>query len=376
MRDIVIVGGSIAAVTAADTLRQFGHEGGITVLSAEKHAPYVRPPLSKAVLKGTEAPETVAIAGAGDDWALRLDARAVGVDPERARVRLEDGEEVPYDGLIIASGARARRILADSSESTIRDMDDALGLQSRMASARSMIVVGGGFLGMEVASTAQSLGLSVTVIDMIPHLERQFGPYLAERMTTAARERGVRLLVEPSGVTLVGGDPITGVLTGDGVLHEADIVISAVGDVPNVEWLAGTGWASPAGVLTDRRTRVAPGVVAIGDVAIVPDGVSDTPRRTPHWNAAIDQARVGAAALLTGDEAAPYAPRPYFWTDQWGLDMKICGSIGEGSPEYVEGSWEDGTAVIRFHGEVGPVAAVSVNRRMPIPALRKLAAGV
>lgn len=375
MKNIVIVGGSIAAVTAADTLRQIGHEGTVTVLSDEAHAPYVRPPLSKSVLKGTESVDSVRMASAGDAWTLRLNARAARVDTERRRVRLADGEEIPYDGLIIATGARARRLLTDGAETTVRDLDDAIGLQERIGAARSMLVIGGGFLGMEIASTARSLGLEVTVIDMIPHLRRQFGFYLAERMTASARERGCRLVLAPSGVSYVDTRPLTGVRTGDGALYEADIVVSAVGDVPNVEWLEGTGWATPAGVLTDEHCRVQPDVVAIGDAAIVPAGGTNSPRRTPHWNAAIDQARVGAAALLNGQAAPPYAPRPYFWTEQWGLDMKICGEIGEATAEYVEGDWEGGSSVIRFRDENGAVAAATVNRRMPIPALRKLAAG-
>lgn len=373
MRDIVIVGGSVAAVTAADALRQYGHEGTITVLSGEKHAPYVRPPLSKAVLKGAEEPESVMIADVGENWTLRLRATATGLDTGRRRVLLADGEEVSYDGLVIASGARARRVLSGDAEHVVRDLDDALALKQRMAEARSMVVVGGGFLGMEIASTAQSLGLEVTVIDMIPHLVRQFGPFLAEHMTASARARGVKLVVAPSGVTFVEGRPITAVRTGTGELYEADIVISAVGDVPNVEWLAGSGIATPAGVLTDTRCRVADGVVAAGDVAIVPAAGEDgQPRRTPHWGAAIDQARIAAQALLRGTEADEYVPRPYFWTDQWGLDMKICGSIG-GEPEFIEGSLSSGEAIIRFRDAGRPVAAVSVNRRMPIPKLRRLA---
>ncbi|QTX04413.1 NAD(P)/FAD-dependent oxidoreductase [Agromyces archimandritae] len=376
MREIVIVGGSVAAVTAADALRQFGHDGPITVLSAESHAPYVRPPLSKAVLKGAEEPESVRIAGAGEHWTLRLDAPARGLDRQRKRVLLGDDEEVPYDGLVIATGARARRLLPDGSEHVVRDLDDSLRLRERIGDARSMLVIGGGFLGMEIASSARDLGLEVTVVDMIPHLERQFGPYLAAHMTAAAAARGVRLVVEPGGIEFLDARPLAGVRAASGAVYEADIVVSAVGDLPNVEWLAGAGLDLPTGIETDARCRVAPDIVAIGDVAAVLDARTGQARRSPHWGAAIDQARVAAGALLLGDAAEEYASRPYFWTDQWGLDMKICGAIGTARPEFLEGSLEDGQALIRFRDDAGPVAAVSVNRRVPIPRLRKLAAGL
>ncbi|MFV0373164.1 NAD(P)/FAD-dependent oxidoreductase [Microbacterium sp.] len=371
MRNIVIVGGSVAAVAAADALRQLGHDGAITVLSDETHAPYVRPPLSKAILKGSETPDSAAI-GIDDGIDLRLDAKATGIDLSRNRVIVDGGEEVAFDGLVIASGARARRVLSDHTESVLRDLGDAIELRSRLESARSMLVVGGGFLGMEIASTARSLGLDVTVIDMVSHLERQFGPYLAERMTTAATAHGVRLVVDPGGVDFLDTRPLTGVRASDGTVYEADLVVSAVGDVPNVEWLELTGLATAAGVPTDSRCRVTERIVAAGDVAIVQNDRSGA-RRTPHWGAAIDQARVAASALLQGDAAEPYRARPYFWTEQWGLDMKICGTIGAGDAECIEGSWEEGSAVIRFRDAHGPVAAVTVNRRMPIPALRKLA---
>ncbi|GAA3126728.1 NAD(P)/FAD-dependent oxidoreductase [Streptosporangium carneum] len=375
VKDIVVVGGSIAAVTAADALRRHGHEGSITVVSDERYTPYVRPPLSKGMLKGVETEESVFMAPPRSDVDFRVKTRAVGLDRERRRVLLEDGEELPYDGLVVASGARARRLgPPEAGELVVRDLDDALRLRAAFAEAGSLVVVGGGFLGMEIASTARGLGLEVTVVDQDPPLVRQFGSLLAEHMTRAALDEGVRIVRSPGGVRLVGQAPVTGVRTAEGELLEADVVVSAVGDLPNVEWLAGSGLGGPEGLLVDDRCRAAPGVVAAGDVVARVSDRTGRPRRSPHWGSAIDQARAAALALLRGDEAPPYRPAPYYWTEQWGLDIKICGRILPGAiPEVLSGSLDERGALVRWTHDGVPVAAATVNHRMPVVKLRKLA---
>lgn len=378
MKRIVIAGGSIAAVTAADALRQHGHDGEIVVLSDEKHTPYVRPPLSKGVLKGTEALETVTIAPMDDGVELVLGARITSLDQNAKKLGLADGSSVDFDGLVIATGARARRLLGeDSQEIVVRDLDHALWLKERFTTAQSVLIVGGGFLGMEIASTARVLGLEVTVIDVFPHLVRQFGSVLAKTMTAAATEQGVKLICAPDGVQLINEDPLTTVRTPDGSTYSADLVITAVGDVPNVEWLAPAGLGGPDGVAVDTRCRVGPGIVAAGDLVTLPPELAPAhgPRRTPHWGAAIDQARTAAAALLMGDNAPVYKPAPYFWTEQWGLDIKICGRISPGvEAEALVGSLDEHSALMQFTRDGQPVAAASVNHRVPIVKLRKLAA--
>ncbi|WP_433368017.1 NAD(P)/FAD-dependent oxidoreductase [Streptosporangium sp. CA-115845] len=378
IRDIVVVGGSAAAVTAADALRQYGHEGTITIVSEERHTPYVRPPLSKGMLKGTETPESVLMPPLRADIDFRPRTRAVGLDRERRRVLLDGDEELPYDGLVVASGARARRLRAeDADEFVVRDLDDALRLRAALAGAGSLLVVGGGFLGMEIASTARGLGLEVTVVDRDPPLVRQFGSFLAEHMIRAALDEGVRIVRSPDGVELLGGDRITGVRTSGGETLEADVVVSAVGDLPNVEWLAGSGLGDPAGLLVDDRCRVAPGIVAAGDVVARVSTRTGRPRRTPHWGSAIDQARTAAQALLKGDDASPYRPAPYFWTEQWGFDIKICGEIQPGSAaEILSGAMSERSALIRWTRDGAPVAAATVNHRMPLVKLRRLATSV
>ncbi|MCL2534301.1 MAG: FAD-dependent oxidoreductase [Nocardiaceae bacterium] len=373
---IVIVGGSVAATTASDALRQYGHDGPITILSDERHAPYVRPPLSKAVLKGTEPADSVFMPALRSDVTLRTGARAAGLDVERGRVLLSDGEEVPYDGLILATGARARRLGDFPAELVVRDLDDALALRERLSAARSAAIVGGGFLGMEIASTAAAMGVDVTVVDQEPHLVRQFGRELAGRMTDAATAAGVALTRVDGGVELVGGETITGIRTASGHVVEADVVITAIGCRPNIEWLAGTGLASDIGVVVDERCRVRRNIVAAGDVVARKDS-SGRLRRTPHWANALDQARSAAAALVRGDEAPTHVPKPYFWTEQWGLDIKIAGEIRPGAElSVLDGSLEEHDALVQWTVDGRPVAAGTVNRRVPIGKLHKLAAAV
>lgn len=375
LRRVVIAGGSIAAVTAAQALRAQGFEGETTLLSDEIHAPYSRVPLSKSVLSGKETLDSVALPALGDDVTIRLGARAAHLRPEHRRVVLAGGEEMPYDGLVIATGARARRLAApgQTGEHVVRTRDDATALGNRIGAADSVLVVGGGFLGMEVASTCAELGLTVTVVDRDPPLRRLLGAWLADLVVEAARERGVRFVQAPDGVELVGHPEITGVACGDRQL-DADVVVSAVGDLPNTEWLADSGLPLDTGLVVDPRCSVTPHIVAAGDVTVTrPDG--GAARRSPHWTSAVLQGQAAARTLLHGEAAFTPPPDPYYWTEQFGLDIKISGEIPAGTaPTVVAGDPEQRSALLQWHHQDRPVAAASVNHRIPIVKLKKLGA--
>ncbi|WP_181801213.1 NAD(P)/FAD-dependent oxidoreductase [Streptomyces shenzhenensis] len=368
MKRIVVVGGSVAAVTAAQSLRAEGYDGRVTVLSEEPHPPYSRVPLSKSVLAGRESVESALLPPPGEDIEFRTGAQAVQLDVPGRTVTLADGTGIPYDGLIVATGARARHLTADS-DLVVRTLDDASALASRLANARSVIVLGGGFLGMEVATTCRALGLEVTVVDLVPPLLRLLGPWLAEFAVTAARDHGIQVRVAPDGVAVLGEHRVR---CGESVL-EADVVVCAVGDVPNTEWLKDSGLPLEAGggLIADACCRVAPGVVAAGDV------VSRRGRRTPHWTNAVEQGRAAAAGLLHGASARPYRPDPYFWTEQSGLDIKISGELPlTGTPEVLAGSVNDRSALLRWRHDAGTATAVAVNHRLPVIKLKRLGAGV
>jgi NADPH-dependent 2,4-dienoyl-CoA reductase/sulfur reductase-like enzyme len=368
VKRIVVVGGSIAALTAAESLRVAGFAGHLTVLSEETHLPYSRVPLSKGVLAGRVPAESALLPAPGDDIDFRTGARGVRLDPHDRLVVMADGTQLRYDGLVVATGARARRLPGDAGL-VVRTLDDAKSLASRLATARSVVILGGGFLGMEVATTCRALGLQTTVVDLEPPLLRLLGPWLADLAVAAARDFGIRVRVSPEGVNLLDGHRVR---CGESVL-EADMIVAAVGDAPNTEWLRDSGLPLDAngGLVADACCRVAPAIVAAGDV------VSRHGRRTPHWTNAVEQGRAAAAALLHHESARPYRPDPYYWTEQSGLDIKISGELPlRGSPEILAGSVDDRSVLLRWHHGGGTATAVAVNHRLPIARLKRLGAGI
>lgn len=371
---VVVAGGSIAGVTAAQHLRLHGFDGEIVLLSDEPHPPYSRVPLSKSVLSGKEPASSCALPHLGDDITLRLSNRVTGVDLVRELV-LTDGEHLSYDGLVIATGARARSLAVpgQGGEHLVRTLDQATDLLARLERADSVVVVGAGFLGMEVASTCLDRGLQVTVVDREPPLRRLLGRWLADLVVAEAQARGVRFVLAPDGVSLVGTPNVSAVDCG-GAVVTADVVVSAVGDVPNTEWLTGSDVRLDKGaVVVDTRCRVVPydNVVAAGDATIGQHG------RTPHWMSAVRQAQTAAVALLHGDGAAPLHADPYFWTEQFGLEIKISGLIPPtAAPQVLAGDPVHHSALLQWHENGTPVAAVALNHAIPVGKLKRLATEV
>lgn len=355
-RRVVVVGGSIAATETALSLRQLGFDGDLTVLSEERHPPYSRVPLSKGVLAGSESPVSATIAGV-EELGVRLGVRAVGLDPVLRLVHVQGAEPVPYDRVVIATGARARRLSPGGL--TLRTLDDCVRLQRELAAARDVVVVGAGFLGMEIASTCRSLGVTVTVVDRDPPLARLVGPLLAGRVTAAAEEHGVRIVTAP--VADVGKQSVR---LEDGRTLTGDVVVEAVGDVPNVEWLAGSGLDIRGGVVVDGHCTAAPGVLAVGDVAVLGGRA-----RMPHWSNALEQARVAAGTVLNGPTVSPYIPSPYYWTEQFGLVLRLVGT----TPPHGAETSQDADSLVTWTDDQGAVTTVAtVNHRAPIGRLRRM----
>ncbi|WPB94289.1 NAD(P)/FAD-dependent oxidoreductase [Streptomyces malaysiensis] len=377
LRRVVVVGGSIAGTTAATTLRELGFDGEITVIGDEPHAPYARPPLSKAILRGDEPPESTALAvtAEGIDW-IRGTA-ATGLDIDAGLVRLEHGATVPYDGLVIATGGRARHLVEGADLEgvhVLRTLDDAAGLSRAFATRPRVVVVGGGYLGMEIASTALGLGLQVTVVDMAPPLVAQLGPFLADIMTGAAREHGLIVKTSPGGARLTGSRAVDGVLLADGRHVEADLVVTAVGCRPNTEWLRDSGIPLLPGVVVDSVCRVAPGIVAAGDVTASRRSAAGPPLRSPFWMNALTQGRVAATALLDPGAAQPAAETPYFWTEAFGLELKLAGRLpGQGVPQVIAGDLADLSVLLAWPRSDGTGIAAALNHRIPLSRLRRAA---
>ncbi|MEU5843668.1 FAD-dependent oxidoreductase [Rhodococcus sp. NPDC047139] len=359
---IVVVGNGIAGQTACDSLRTAGFTGHLTIVGDEPHPAYSRPALSKALLTAGGSHELPAPTHGATEL---LGVAAVDLDVTARVVRLEDGTELPYDGLVIASGTRPRP-LGDGAL-VLRTLDDALALRERLADRPSVAVVGAGPLGMEIASAAVQAGCEVTVVADVAPMRPQFGPYLSELFTTAATAAGVKIV---SG-TATGHDSGT-VTLDDGSRITADLVVAAIGDLPNVEWLRDCGLLTDGRLVADARGRVAPGIVAAGDVVHLP--IRGTVRRSPLWNSAIEQASVAATALLRGDDAPEYDTDPYFWTEQFGLHLKAVGHLPvEGEPEFLVGDDPLGPALLHWRHPDGAGVAVAINHRIPIPKLRRAA---
>ena len=378
MRRVVVVGNGIAGVTAADTLRDAGFDGEITLVGDEPHPAYSRPALSKALLRDSEDLTSHLLPPPTHGAVELRGVRAVGLDPD-ARMLLLDGDRLPYDGLVLATGCRARRLAAPSAggpadlpdELTLRTLDDALELRRRVSERPAVVVIGGGPLGMEIASGCLEAGCEVTLVSQGPPLGRLLGPHLSDVFVAAALARGLRL-VTTGAVGLSRVDGATRVVLTDGRTLDAGLAVTAVGDLPNVEWLADSGLLRGGALVVDEHGRVRPDVVAAGDLASVP-----TPhgiRRVPLWTAAIEQSRVAARALL-GADPLPHDTRPYFWTDQFGLSLKAVGHLPlAGAPTLVDGGLDDARSLLRWDDDATTPggAAAAVNYRIPIPRLRRL----
>lgn len=369
MKRVVVVGSSLAGLRAAQTLRAEGFDGELTVVGAETHAPYDRPPLSKDFLLGKVAVADIALA---DDAALAelgacwlLGRRATALRPGRVGL---DGEELPADGVVIATGARARTSGASSGLAgvhVLRTLDDAAALRDGLTGASRVAVVGAGFIGTEVASTAVALGARVTIVEpqALP-LGQALGSQVAERLVSTIREHGVELRTGVGVAGIAGNQHVTHLELDDGSRVEADLVVVGVGAVPNTEWLDGSGVICGNGVLTDAWGRTnRPGVVAAGDVACA-DGL-----RVEHWTNARDMPVVAARTLLAdaaGAEAgAPHRPAPYVWSEQFGHRIQMVGRVRAGVPlDVVEGALGEAgfVAVQRVDDAVTAVVGWSMPR--------------
>ncbi|KFG06250.1 NAD(P)/FAD-dependent oxidoreductase [Streptomyces scabiei] len=338
MRRIVVVGASAAGLAAAETLRREGYDGTITLVGDEPHAPYDRPPLSKQLLAARWESDRLALRtpahldGLGLD--LRLGTAATGLDLDGRRVRLSDGDALPYDALVIATGVRPRRLPGEGAH-VLRTLDDALTLRERLTPGTRLVVVGAGFLGAEAAAVGRGLGVEVTLLEPAPvPLAHAVGAEVGAVLARAHLEHGVDLRT---------GVPVTevtedGVRLADGTTVEADEVLVAIGSLPNTEWLAGSGLPVGDGVLCDRYCEAAPHVYAAGDVARWHNPLFGTTMRVEHRTNAAEQGMAVARNLLAPGERRPFAPVPYFWSDQYDLKVQAYGVLrGHDEVAVVEG---------------------------------------
>jgi NADPH-dependent 2,4-dienoyl-CoA reductase/sulfur reductase-like enzyme len=371
VRTVAVVGASLAGLSAARSLRRQGYDGRLVVIGDELHRPYDRPPLSKEFLAGSLAETDLALEP--DDEDLRaewlLGVRAVGLDGPGRAVRLADGSEVRADGVVIATGAAARTLPGTDALAgvhTLRTLDDARALREELALGGRLVVIGGGFIGAEVASTAYALGLDVTVVEVAPTpLAGPLGETMGGIVSALHADHGVRLLCGVGVKGLRGGSRVDAVLLEDGRSVPADIVVVGVGARPCVEWLAGSGLVLDDGVTcgADGRTGL-PGVVAVGDCASWYDPRAGLHRRVEHWTGARERPDAAVTALLAGGAVEPSPPRPpYFWSDQYGVKIQFAGHAAAADSVTIEEGARDERNVLAVYRRSGhPVAVLGMNQ--------------
>ncbi|MFZ9987336.1 MAG: NAD(P)/FAD-dependent oxidoreductase [Candidatus Nanopelagicales bacterium] len=373
MTQVVVVGAGLGALRAAESLRGQGFD--VMVIGDEPHLPYNRPPLSKESLKGGVEVEGLHFRRKHDDIDWRLGAAATGCSLQ-SRVVYVDDAAYTFDGLVIASGIRPRHLPVPGPQpQVLRTADDALALRSRLAPGVSLLVIGAGFIGCEVAATARQLGCEVTVTayDAEPMM-RPLGAQLGAAMKAHHEAHGVTFHLG-QGVQEFHAD---GVTLGDGTRLSADVVIEAVGSVPNVEWLHGNDLDLADGVLTDNLMQVlgtdVP-VVAVGDIARFPNPrFDDVPRRIEHWNLPTETGkRAGQTlgALLNAETpTGDFRPMPAFWSDQYDIGLQSYGLPGIGEATLVDGEWS-GDCIVEYLRDDEVVGVVGVNRTKDLMDYRK-----
>ncbi len=376
---IVVVGASLAGLRGAEALRAEGFDGELVMIGEEPHHPYDRPPLSKALLAGELNAADVGLRVFRElDAQWRLGDPAVDLDLGAAAVRTRSGREIGFDRLLIATGSRPRRLpgldpgLPGIHE--LRTLEDALALRAALRGRPRLAIVGAGFIGTEVASTARTLGVGVDVISLEAPLAVA-GGLVSEFTTDLLHAHGVALHLGRTVASVEGAGRVERLVLDDGSRLESDLVLSAVGAAPATGWLTGSGLRIDDGIVCDRWCAAvgAPGVAAAGDVARWPNTLfGPAPIRVEHWTNAGEQARVAAHSLLHGSgNGPPHSTVPSFWSEHFGVRLQSIGLPGLGDElELLEGDPGERrfVAVARREGRL--IGAVAYGMPRALVSLR------
>ncbi|MBU6215128.1 MAG: NAD(P)/FAD-dependent oxidoreductase [Acidobacteria bacterium] len=373
MPPIVVVGASLAGLSAVDAVRSGGHDGDVVVLEAAAALPSDRPPLSKQVLAGTMEPAAAhqPLAGRLDELAvdLRLGVRVDRVDVAGLRLELSDGSSLSASGLVVATGASPRTLPGPplAGVHVVRTLDDSLALRRDLdAGPDRVAVIGAGFIGAEVAATCRGLGLEVTLIEAAPApmvrvLPEAVGAFVAD--LHRAHGVDVRLGVGVEGL-VADGDRVRGVALADGTTVDASVVVVGIGVAPDVAWLEGSGVPVGNGVTCDETCLAAPGVVAAGDVAEWFNPHFGERMRVEQWEHAIEHGAAAGRRLLAGDgPGEPFGSVPWFWSDQYDRKLQLAGRPAATDEVHVlEGSLEEQRFVAAFRRGERCTGVLGVNR--------------
>lgn len=346
---LVVVGASLAGLRAVEAARKAGFDGTITLVGAEPHLPYDRPPLSKAFLDRLDE-------GGEPEWPVFRDAAvfseelnvelvlgepATGLDPERKVVVVGD-RELSYDALVIATGADARLIPGTEGLDGVlplRTLDDSLAVRRALDAGARTVVIGAGFIGSEVASSAKKRGVDVTIVEALPTpLVRATGTEMGAAIASLHERNGTSLLCGSGVAAIEGNGKVERVVLADGTEIPADLVIVGIGVAPNVDWLEGSGLTIDNGIVCDETLWTGvPGVYAAGDVANWINPTAGKRQRMENWTAAAEQGAAAARNALDPDNAKPYGTVPYFWSDWYDVRIQFVGDPDADEVRLVDG---------------------------------------
>ncbi|CAG9166180.1 NAD(P)/FAD-dependent oxidoreductase [Cupriavidus pampae] len=391
LADLVIIGASYAGTQLALAARANGFAGPITMIGDEPHAPYQRPPLSKGFLRDEVDASSLPLQSperfAEERIVLRTGVRALRIDRDARTVELSDGSAIGYDRLALTTGARCRTLLCDGAELGnvyyLRDLADARAIRDAASRARHAVVVGGGFIGLEVAAALRKLGLDVTVVEMQERLlQRAVPPLISSFLMQAHEQQGVRFRMSSRVRRLVGQATVAAVELESGEVIAADMVVAGLGVVPNVELAEACGLVVDNGIVVDAFARTSdPSIVAAGDCASYPNpwlnasgqgGSANHCVRVESIQSANDLARVAAATVA--DRATPYDAVPWFWSDQYGYKLQMVGASAGHEQIVLRGDVASGKFTALYLRDGTLIGADSVNRPIDHMAVRRLVA--
>ncbi|WP_343673878.1 NAD(P)/FAD-dependent oxidoreductase [Paraburkholderia heleia] len=379
-RTVVVIGGGQAAGWVVKTLRKEGYAGRLVMIADEVHLPYERPPLSKAVLAGEADIETVRIAKPDEFAALNVETWqpdcATSIDRTARMVTTRSGREVQYDRLVIATGGAARKLPASIVKSAhvtyLRTLDEALALGERLRSSRRVLVVGGGWIGLEVAATARKLGVQATVVEGAPRLcARSLPENVSRFLLDLHRANGVDVRLNAMLITLEdraeGGVRAT---FADGSTLDADFAVAGIGLVPHTALAVAAGLSVDDGIVVDEFGETSDSCIfACGDVANHPNAWLKRRVRLESWANAQNQAIAAAKAVL--GVKTPYAEIPWFWSDQYDVNLQILGDIPAGVAPVLRGSLEEKRASLFFVADGHLRGAIAINAARELKLARK-----
>jgi 3-phenylpropionate/trans-cinnamate dioxygenase ferredoxin reductase component len=381
MEHIAVVGASLAGLATVRALRAQEFGGRITLIGDERYEPYDRPPLSKEYLAGTVTEEDIGLTDSDDaeldvDWVIGQTASSL--DTAGRAVVLADGTRIGTDAVVLATGARARKLPGGSPQGvhTLRTLDDAKALRGELTPGARLVVIGAGFIGAEIASTALGLGCEVDIVEAaeVP-LQRPLGADMGAVCGRLHTRNGARLHLGTGLAELIGEPRVTAVRLTDGRELPADVVVVGIGAQPNTEWLAGSSLEIDDGVRTDGQGRTTiPEVFAVGDCAHSYRDYTAGPLRLEHWTNALQQPAAAVAALLGREHSAPaHHSVPYFWSDQYGHKIQFAGHrTADCTVQIEEGDPDSGDFLALYlNPEERPVGVLAIDRARPFGQWRR-----